>query len=190
MSLARCACLALLLLFFLVCFFVFRVFFFQVYEQALQETELLNLGRRSLSSSQTPRRRRVGPAQDRYDHMGAQAPKTSPAVAATAAVDSVEKTQRIVDLATDDDVDDAMAAKDSGKSTAGKKRGKGKGAREDEEEEEEEKEEDEDAAEREAEGRGEGFEGDGWEEGEVERGMLHVLVELGHLEMLLHQVRV
>lgn len=34
-----------------------------------------------------------------------------------------------------------------------------------------------------------GFEGDEWEEGEVERGMLHALVELGHLEMLLHQVR-
>lgn len=34
----------------------------------------------------------------------------------------------------------------------------------------------------------EGFEGDDWEEGEVERGMLNGLVELGHLEMLLHQV--
>lgn len=34
-----------------------------------------------------------------------------------------------------------------------------------------------------------GFEGDDWEEGEVERGMLHAFVELGHLEMLLHQVR-
>lgn len=34
-----------------------------------------------------------------------------------------------------------------------------------------------------------GFEGDEWEEGEVERGMLHAFVELGHLEMLLHQVR-
>lgn len=34
----------------------------------------------------------------------------------------------------------------------------------------------------------EGFEGDQWEEGEVERGMLNGLVELGHLEMLLHQV--
>lgn len=32
------------------------------------------------------------------------------------------------------------------------------------------------------------FEGDAWEEGEVERGMLHALVELGNLEMLLHQV--
>lgn len=32
------------------------------------------------------------------------------------------------------------------------------------------------------------FEDDEWEEGEVERGMLHALVELGHLEMLLHQV--
>lgn len=39
------------------------------------------------------------------------------------------------------------------------------------------------------EGESEGFEGDEWEEGEVERGMLHALVELGHLEMLLHQVR-
>lgn len=38
-------------------------------------------------------------------------------------------------------------------------------------------------------GESEGFEGDEWEEGEVERGMLHALVELGHLEMLLHQVR-
>lgn len=38
------------------------------------------------------------------------------------------------------------------------------------------------------EGETEGFEGDEWEEGEVERGMLHALVELGHLEMLLHQV--
>ena len=39
---------------------------------------------------------------------------------------------------------------------------------------------------------GDGFEGDfkgnEWEEGEVERGMLHALAELGHLEMLLHQV--
>lgn len=35
---------------------------------------------------------------------------------------------------------------------------------------------------------GNGFEGDEWQEGEVERGMLHALVELGHLEMLLHQV--
>lgn len=34
-----------------------------------------------------------------------------------------------------------------------------------------------------------GFEGDEWEEGEVERGMLHAFVELGHLEMLLHQAR-
>lgn len=47
------------------------------------------------------------------------------------------------------------------------------------------------------EGRGEGAEDEGrqglegneWEEGEVERGMLHALVELGHLEMLLHQAR-
>lgn len=36
--------------------------------------------------------------------------------------------------------------------------------------------------------RREGFQGDVWEEGEVERGMLHALVELGNLEMLLHQV--
>lgn len=104
--------------------------------------------------------------------MGAQASKA----AAAAAAGTVETTQRIVDLATDDDNND--------RGTAGKERGKEKGVREGGEEVDEE--EEEDGAE--AEVRGEGFEGDGWEEGEVERGMLHALVELGHLEMLLHQV--
>lgn len=33
-----------------------------------------------------------------------------------------------------------------------------------------------------------GFDGDDWEDGEVERGVLHSLAELGHLDMLLHQV--
>lgn len=110
------------------------------------------------------------------------------ATAAAAAPNSVEKTQRIVDLATDDDQENSMVAKDndSGKDTVGKRKGKGKqGAREKATDEEDRAEAEPEA---EAEGRGDGFEGDGWEEGEVERGMLHALVELGHLEMLLHQV--
>lgn len=81
------------------------------------------------------------------------------------AAGKVETTQPIVDLARDEDEED----KDGGGDKVDKK-GKGK------------------EREEEADGR-EGFEGDGWEEGEVERGMLHALVELGNLEMLLHQVR-
>lgn len=89
--------------------------------------------------------------------------------AAPPALKAVETTQPIVDLARDDNGEDENTGKGKGKGGAGKAKGR-----------------DEDG---EAEGR-EGFEGDGWEEGEVERGMLHALVELGHLEMLLHQVRV
>lgn len=78
---------------------------------------------------------------------------------------NVEATQPVIDLARGADEGDK---KDGGGDKVGKN---GKGG-----EEEPGGREDKD------------FEGDAWEEGEVERGMLHALVELGNLEMLLHQV--
>lgn len=99
--------------------------------------------------------------------MAAQSWKRGPAEKA------VETTQPIVVLARGnaDEDEDEDENKGNCKGRGGTQMGRGK------------------EEEGEAEGR-EGFEGDGWEEGEVERGMLHALVELGHLEMLLHQVRV
>lgn len=92
--------------------------------------------------------------------MAAQTPKTA---------DIVEATQPIIDLARDDH-EGGKVRKGGGGDEAGKD---AKSAQEEEEE---------------ADGR-DGSVGDAWEEGEVERGMLHALVELGNLEMLIHQVR-
>lgn len=90
---------------------------------------------------------------------------------------TVQTTQPIVDLARGNN-EEEKKDKDSGGGKGGEKgKGNGKGNGKGRAREEEAG----------TEGR-EGFEGDGWEEGEVERGMLNALVELGHLEMLLHQV--
>lgn len=105
------------------------------------------------------------------------------AQASSAAVSggTLERTQRIVDLAGDDEEDDGSEDQRNEEAAGGGGGGKMKG-------EDGDGDGDEEGC-GEGEGEGEGFEGNGWEEGEVEWGMLHALVELGHLEMLLHQVR-